>query len=282
MKHIICYSGGHSSGIVALNVAAKFGTDDLILLNHNINPKKEDADIKRFKIELAAKIGVPITYANIQDLPESELPTQFDVCHEAGTITNQSGDAICTHRLKTEPFERYLRKHLYNTMFGENCVIYYGFDAAEMDRINRRKQILGAMGYASEFPLAFWKDLTYTSTGEVGVPPPGTYTVWKHANCKGCLKGGPLHWYVTYVNDYESFCEGEALEDEMDYALNRQIIAGQKYPLFLRQLRCVFEQMVIDNVPATEHQSPNKFFNLMKKKYGLDASNTVKPCQCTI
>ena len=52
-KHIVCYSGGHSSALVAIEVVKLFGKENVILLNHNINPRYEDADIKRFKKEVA-------------------------------------------------------------------------------------------------------------------------------------------------------------------------------------------------------------------------------------
>ena len=63
MKHIVCYSGGHSSAIVAIEVVRKFGAENVILLNHDISPKVEHEDIKRFKNEISAYIGVEITHA---------------------------------------------------------------------------------------------------------------------------------------------------------------------------------------------------------------------------
>ena len=49
MTHIVCLSGGESSAIVAIEVCRKFGIDDVVLLNHDISSKVEDADVKRFK-----------------------------------------------------------------------------------------------------------------------------------------------------------------------------------------------------------------------------------------
>ena len=37
MQHIVCYSGGHSSALVALDVAHRFGTKNLVLLNHDMH-----------------------------------------------------------------------------------------------------------------------------------------------------------------------------------------------------------------------------------------------------
>lgn len=36
MKYIVCYSGGHSSALVAIEAARKHGKENVILLNHDI------------------------------------------------------------------------------------------------------------------------------------------------------------------------------------------------------------------------------------------------------
>lgn len=64
MKHVVCYSGGHSSALVAVEVVRRFGAEHVTLLNHDINASVEDADIKRFKLEVASHLGVQIQYAN--------------------------------------------------------------------------------------------------------------------------------------------------------------------------------------------------------------------------
>ena len=42
VKHIVCFSGGESSAIVAVELVRKFGKENVILVNHNINSKKEE------------------------------------------------------------------------------------------------------------------------------------------------------------------------------------------------------------------------------------------------
>lgn len=64
-KKIVCFSGGHSSALAAIETARKYGTDGMVLLNHDISPHVEHEDIKRFKREVAGHIGIPITYANM-------------------------------------------------------------------------------------------------------------------------------------------------------------------------------------------------------------------------
>lgn len=104
MKHIVCYSGGHSSALVAIEVSRMFGAENVVLLNHDMHFSVEHADIKRFKQEVADYIGVPITFANRRNATQD----QFDVCVEAKAFKVSSGPILCTSRLKTEPFMDWL------------------------------------------------------------------------------------------------------------------------------------------------------------------------------
>lgn len=286
LKHIVCYSGGHSSGLVAIEVVRKYGKENVILLNHDISPTVEDADIKRFKKDIADYLGLPITYANIKGITNpDELPDQFDVCIEAGAMTDSAGHALCTNRLKTEPFFDFLQLNfgIVNTLFedAKECLIYYGFDKTETVRIQRRSGILGAMGYKTDYVLALWKDRTIYNTQEVGIAPPITYTVWKHANCKGCLKASLLHWYVTYVHCPEQYAKGIKLEDVVDFTVHTVIRNGVKMTVSLRELMPIFECLKQAGFPATEHQSEIKFANKLRE-YGLKEENANKPCECIV
>jgi len=90
-KHIICYSGGHSSALVGIEVVGKYGKENCVLLNHDISAWVENADIKRFKKEVADYLGMEITYANIKGLPADELPDQFDVVVAANAFKVGTG-----------------------------------------------------------------------------------------------------------------------------------------------------------------------------------------------
>ena len=76
LKYIVCYSGGHSSALVALEAVRKYG-DKVVLLNHDISPSVEHIDVKRFKEEVASYLGLKITYANMTGWEEKD---QFDIC----------------------------------------------------------------------------------------------------------------------------------------------------------------------------------------------------------
>ena len=44
-KKIVCFSGGHSSALAAIETARKYGTEGMILLNHDISPHVEHEDM---------------------------------------------------------------------------------------------------------------------------------------------------------------------------------------------------------------------------------------------
>ena len=299
-KHIICYSGGHSSALVAIEVTRLFGKENVILLNHNINPRFEDKDIKRFKKEVADYLGIEITYANYNGITDENLiPSQFDVCLTAGSFVNPNGRQIlCTALLKTKPFNEFLK-----TIEKEFTCVYYGFDENELNRVERRKTILNDMDLDSDFPLALWgngkfskllkhlkkqgsnakfiasiegfenKDhieRTIFSTKEIGIEPPNTYNIYKHANCKGCLKAGKQHWYVVYCTDYEIYQMGKDSEEQMGHSFGKE---------FLKDLEPIFKKMKEIGIPANEHIPSGKFWKSAKKYLTCDILDMF-PCEC--
>jgi hypothetical protein len=253
---------------VAVEVFRRYGATRLILLNHDINPNVEDADIKRFKNDVAASIGVPIQYANHPKFAEMD---QFDVARKSSAFKVGSTSVICTHRLKTEPFHKWLDEHTPD----KNCIIYYGFDASEMHRIQRRVGILGAAGYRTDYPLALWSR-TIQSTTEIGVAPPMTYSKFKHANCTGCIKGGRQHWYVVYCERPDLFTKAKDTEDEIGYSILKDV--------YLSELEPMFASMKAAGVVASEHIAHQRFWVDAKRLVRSVVADTEdsKPCECFV
>lgn len=278
MKHLVCYSGGHSSALVAIEVVRKFGKENVILLNHDINPNVENDDIKRFKEEVSKYLDVPVTYANYNGLSVDNLPDQFDVIDKIGYFTDRKRNVLCTYELKTKPFAEFLEKN-FPSKEGEpreDLTIYYGFDMNEIHRINRRVGILFNMGYKADFPLALWKDRTITSTKEIGIEPPNTYSVFKHANCVGCLKSGKQHWYAVYCTRPDIFDKAKLLEKKIDYS----IVKGT----YLASLEGQFKLMKDNGVQPTEHVDGRTFWASIRKMFkdnDIEVEDE-KPCECTI
>lgn len=265
MKHIICYSGGHASALVAIAVVQKYGKENVVLVNHDISDTVEDEDIKRFKREVAQYLGLPITYANMNGW---ESKDQFDVCIEAKAFKTKSIPAICTNRLKTAPFMEYLKT------IDEDLIAYYGFDASEPKRIERRTQIMSSLGYKTEYPLVTW-NISIRDTREIGIEPPLHYSMFKHANCNGCLKAGRQHWYVVYCTRPDIFEKGKETENIIGYS----IIKGA----YLHELEPLFAQMKALGIHATEHIQAQTFWaqvrNVIKSNVSGDDENS-KPCMC--
>jgi len=131
-KYVVCYSGGIQSALVAVEVARKHGAENVTLLNHDICPRVEHEDIKRFKQEVADYLGVPITYAN---MPGWEEKDPLDVVLGEGAFTGGRGMALCTNRLKTRPFKKWLDENYPSRPFEprDDIVILYGFGERERE-----------------------------------------------------------------------------------------------------------------------------------------------------
>lgn len=268
MKHVVCYSGGHSSALVAIEVVRRYGPGSVVLLNHDINERAEHADIKRFKQEIADHLAVPIIYASHPD-PDAD---QFDVCVDAKAFKVKQGHELCTSRLKTEPFRRWLAA---NTVPAET-IVYYGFDAGERVRVQRRSTIMAALGYRTEFPLAHWPRRTVWRTEEIGIARPLTYGVFTHGNCVGCIKAGKQHWYVVYCTRYDVWLKALEAEHLIGHSIDRDD--------YLEDLQDTFHEMYRAGVPATERIPQQRFWADAKKvvRIAVEETKEALPCECTL
>jgi hypothetical protein len=268
IKHIVCYSGGHSSALVAIEVVRRFGKENVILVNHQLI--LEDADVARFENQVAKYLEMEITYVNFDGW---ETKDQFDVVIERGSFVNtRTRQALCTSVMKTMPFNDWLT----DNFKGDDCVIYYGFDKSEPKRITRRSPIMAAMGYKTDYPLALWDNRTIFETTEIGIQRPNLYSMFKHANCIGCLKAGHLHWYAVYCNYPEIYAKAIATEEEIGYSIVKDS--------FLKDMIDKFEKMKDLGIKPTEHVNGKKFWNDARKKLAgvceFDFKIDVKPCEC--
>lgn len=260
MKHVVCYSGGEASALAGVAVVGRYGTENTILLNHRINPRLEHPDIQRFKEEVAAYLGLPVTYANVGGIEDPNLlPDQFDVCMAAKAFKVGTGTELCTNRLKTAPFMAWLLENIPD----KNCTCYYGFERHEVHRITRRHRILGEMGYAACAPLAEWQT-PLRSIREIGIEPPCTYAVWKHANCVGCLKAGKQHWYCVYCLRRDVWEKAKVAEAYIGYTIHR----GEP----LAVLEPLFERMRLVGIEPTEQKAAGQFWADAKRALARAAS----------
>lgn len=271
MKYLVCYSGGHSSALVAIETVRKFGKENVILLNHDISLEVENRDIKRFKNEVAEYLGIEITYANMEDW---ENMTPLKVCKKLGGFKFGMSPVLCTYNLKTLPFAKYLKENfpVAKGEIREDLIILYGFDINERARIQRRSSILGQQGYKSDYPLAFW-DKTIENTEEIGIKRPNTYKLHRHANCIGCLKAGMQSWYLVYCLYPRLWEEAKKTEKEIGYSILKD--------KFLEDLEPKFSQMISRGIMPTEKVKPQKFWSDVKKELKLIGDTDSQPCECS-
>ncbi len=269
MKRIVCYSGGHSSALAAVEAVRKYGKKNVILLNHDISSKVEHQDIKRFKNEVAEYLDLSITYANMDDFEEL---TPIRVCRKLGIFQAQAGQALCTYNLKTKPFYDWLEKRYPADQIHErdDIRIVYGFDGAEMHRVQRKIGIMATKGYKCDFPLI--RERTITNIEEIGIARPLTYKVFHHANCIGCLKAGKQHWYVVYCLRPDIFKEAIEAEKEIGYS----IIEGH----FLEDLIPKYEEMKLKNICPNDRENPASFW--AKVNSILPEQISFLPCDCAV
>lgn len=268
MNRVVCYSGGHSSGLVAIEVARRFPGDHIVLINHDLPERSEGSDIKRFKREIAEYLGLPITYASHAD---AQLD-QFDVVVAKQAFKVDGGSELCTSVLKTVPFMKWLKKHADPA----DTICYYGFDANELGRVQRRSQIMGPLGWATDYPLALWRQRTIHKSEEIGIAPPNAYEVYKHANCVGCLKAGWQHWYVVYCTRPDVWAKAIWAEDEIGYAIHHDDTG----PVYLVDMEAKFSLMKAAGIPATEHIQYKRFWSQAEKIIKKIPIFDSLPCEC--
>lgn len=258
MKYVVCFSGGHSSALAAVETVKKYGRKNTILLNHDISDKVEDADVKRFKKEVAEYLEVPIIYANRENF---QIDTPLSLCRQKKLICFGVGNSICTYYLKTEPFKKWLQDNfpVCNGQISQEITLVYGFDKTEPKRVERRNAHLLKMGYLSEYPLAKGNQ-TYMlqDIRQLGIALPETYMYTKHANCKGCLKAGKQHWYMVYCRWPEIFYEAK----ETEKIIGHSIIKGS----FLSELEPLYEKMKAIGIEANDKEYSATFWSHVKRQ----------------
>ena len=270
MKYVVCYSGGHSSALVAIEATRRYGKDNIILINHDISPDVEHKDIKRFKRDVADYLDIDITYANMLRW-ETMTPIKLSVKNKAFQFA--PGRALCTMYLKTEPFQGWLYKNL-PPKHDESIVILYGFDMGEGERILRRTEAIEHMGYKADFPLANWTR-SINTTEEIGIKIPTTYHIWKHANCQACLKAGKQHWYCVFCLRSDLWQEAKDAESKIGHS----IIKG----IFLEELEPKFKEMRDKKrICPSEKSNPSAFWAYVESFLPEQIHLGAMPCDCTL
>ncbi len=252
---------GKSSSECALSVAKKYSAENVILLNHDINGHVEQACTKKLKQDVADYLGLEITYANHENW---ETATPIQVCIDAKAWKVGSGQILCTNRLKTDPFKKWMKENDPECEF----TYVYGMDKSEPTRVTRRAQIMGAMGYKTAFPM-LWDESEIIRLSDIGINAGAIYDTFNHSNCIGCLKAGWQHWYIVYCTRRDVWNEAKEGEVLIGYAIHKD----KDGPVYLEDKEELFDKMVAVGIKPTEKIKAQTFWAKVRKeirKYDLE------------
>ncbi len=201
-KHIVMFSGGAASSVVAKMVADKY-PNDTILLHTPSGAEHPDAD--RFREQVAKFIGLPITV-------ESAKKTLWELVETRKYIPNNNLP-FCTTELKLIPKDRFLKRL---EKQGIDFIQYLGLGVDEWRRIQKvwaRNQLDGRK---VEFPLMDHKltgaDCQKIIREEWKICLPQPYMYLSHNNCIPCYKGGQAHWYKVWKYYPDQFIRASTAE----------------------------------------------------------------------
>jgi hypothetical protein len=232
IMRVVQYSGGIGSWATAQRVAARYGTDDLVLLF--ADTLVEEPSLYQFLRESAAQLGAPLV-----SVADGRDP--FQVYWDVHFLGN-SRVAPCSRILKQLPARRWLTAHCDPA----TTTVYVGIDASEVRRIPAIRR--GWSPWTVEFPLtgepALTKEAMRAEARAVGLTPPDAYAEgFAHANCSGmCVRAGQRHWLRLLQIHPRRFRQAEEQEQRFrarfgDVAILKQIRGGRSIPLPLAELR---------------------------------------------
>ena len=209
-KHVVQFSGGAGSAVAAKLVIDEFGPDDVVLLFHDTLAEHPDAT--RFRADLSAYLGVPIT--------ERSCGKSLWEVIDAHNALPSSFMGFCTQELKQQPGERYVQDL---EMMGEPLVLYNGMGPDEPNRVRRAKMEAGKRGRKLRCPLDEHDiDDPKSVVQSWGIELPACYSYFKHNNCIPCFKAtGFDYWRAVYTHHRPEYERAAELEERFGYTVRR-------------------------------------------------------------
>lgn len=228
VKHIVAFSGGLASAVVAKIVADEH--KNTMLLYHATNTEPKDND--RFRRDVSEYIGTPIT-------EDSDGRDIWDLFSDEKYLGN-GRNTMCSRVLKQDRSLKYVLKNL-------PAILYFGFTVEEWRRAQNVSARYASKGIVTEFPLIdrqiSKRDCEHRVTSCWGLEKPSMYDWAEHANCVPCIKGKKAYWGLIYKfepkawhravkaeKDFESriFTEAGSLQEELPNCLRLAEVYLQK------------------------------------------------------
>jgi len=203
VNHIVAFSGGLASAVVAKIVSDKVG---VTLLFHDT--KSEPEDNNRFRFEVSQYLGIPITEI-------SEGRNIWQLFKDSGYLGN-ARNTMCSRILKQELSMKYCKEH-------KPCVIYFGFTVDEYRRAQNVLSRYAQKGIEAKFPLIEQQiskeECRHRIENCWGIRPPAMYEHFNHANCMPCIKGKLGYWGLVYKYEHEAWDRAVQAEREHGHTI---------------------------------------------------------------
>tara|TARA_R100000781_G_C4056698_1_gene119600 strand:+ start:145 stop:930 length:786 start_codon:yes stop_codon:yes gene_type:complete len=213
-QHIVMYSGGKASFLVAHKVKERYPQDDIVLLFSDT--KTEDEDLYRFLREGASKLDLPlIEICDGRDIWKVFKDTRF---------LGNNRVPVCSRILKQEISRTWVDE---NYSEPSNVTIHFGIDWTEAHRAERIPKHWEP--YGVDFPL-LWEPVADKEEADeliesLNFEPPRLYALGApHNNCGGlCVRAGHAHfkWALTALP--ERYKEWEEKEEELRQHLDANV-----------------------------------------------------------
>ena len=205
MRHIVAFSGGAASAVVA-KIVSDAGLAPTLLFHDTMT---EPEDNGRFREEVANYLGLPITC-------KSDGRNIWELFKDEGMLGN-GRNTMCSRILKQEKSLEYCKKNIPYTL-------YIGFTVEEWQRAQRTSaRYAKHEGITVKFPLIEQRITKEECLHRVQncwkIRLPGSYDVFEHANCIPCIKGKKAYWGLIYKYERAAWDKASSAEKEFGHTI---------------------------------------------------------------
>jgi hypothetical protein len=201
MNHIIAYSGGIASAIVAEIIKNKYPNTTILLFH---DTKTEPDDNYRFRREFAEYLKLPIT----DDSDGRDIWQLFKDENYLGNARN----TMCSRIFKQERSKAFCLKN-------KPCKIYFGFTPNEWRRAQNAYSRYQQIGIKAKFPLIENKITKADCKRILKIRRPAMYCHFDHANCMPCIKGKLKYWGLVYRYERDAWDRAVQAEKEHNHTI---------------------------------------------------------------
>lgn len=204
------FSGGASSSYLAYLVIQEYGKENTILLHTPTYAEDEDAD--RFRIEVAAYLGMEITVEEDgrdlwQLIEENNCLPSFHI-------------PFCTTDLKIKQSRNFYKKFKEQDI---EFVTHFGYGTNEWRRVQKQSARFEVEDIKSKY-LIFERKIEDTEIKRIiqeewKIELPRAYKYLKHNNCIPCFKGGKGHFKQVAKYYPGQFIRAIAMEEKIGHTV---------------------------------------------------------------